>query len=434
MGDDIRPAGPPGRAGTQAPTLDRRRFLTLAAAGGASVVLSTTGSADPAAAAAGTRVYVLVVDGCRPGEISTGLTPRLAAVRKAGANFPEARAMPITQTLPNHVMMMTGVRPDRSGVPANFIYDRAEKRTRQVARAGDLVFPTLLDRLRSTGRRTGSVLSKEYLHTVFGTRANYRWEPYPLNPITDHASDSTTVDALITMVRRFDPDLVFVNLGDVDRIGHAAIPGLTRDVARATSLINVDRQVGRFIDHLKAAGKWSSSMLVVLADHSMDWSVPDRIVSINGILASRPDLRGSIAMARNGGSNLLYWTGSSSARSAGLAAIRRLVSAHRGILAVHHSSTVRLGPKGGDLVVYCRAGWRFSDSTEAVFVPGNHGHPATEPIPFFIGGGSPKVRRGVSFPDPVRTIDVAPTVGALFRLGAPSGGYDGTARTKALAL
>jgi hypothetical protein len=34
---------------------------------------------------------------------------------------------------------------------------------------------------------------------------------------------------------------------------------------------------------------------------------------------------------------------------------------------------------------------------------------------------------------PARTVDVAPTVGALFGLAAPSGGYDGTARTEAFS-
>jgi predicted AlkP superfamily pyrophosphatase or phosphodiesterase len=29
--------------------------------------------------------------------------------------------MPVMETIPNHVMMMTGVRPDRSGVPAHAV-------------------------------------------------------------------------------------------------------------------------------------------------------------------------------------------------------------------------------------------------------------------------------------------------------------------------
>jgi hypothetical protein len=99
---------------------------------------------------------------------------------------------------------------------------------------------------------------------------------------------------------------------------------------------------------------------------------------------------------------------------------------------VHEPATLRLGLHAGDLVVYARAGWRFSDSTVLSNpLPGNHGHPATLPIPFFVGGGSPQVARGVTSRAPARTVDVAPTVGALFGLSAPAGGYDGTARTEA---
>jgi ectonucleotide pyrophosphatase/phosphodiesterase family member 5 len=51
-----------------------------------------------------------------------------------------------------------------------------------------------------------------------------------------------------------------------------------------------------------------------------------------------------------------------------------------------------------------------------------------------MGGGSPLVVPGAASSEPARTVDVAPTVAALFGLGAPVGGCDGTARTAALAL
>ena len=95
---------------------------------------------------------------------------------------------------------------------------------------------------------------------------------------------------------------------------------------------------------------------------------------------------------------------------------------------------LRLGAEAGDLVAYCRAGWRFSDPyVISNPIPGNHGHPATEPIPFFITGGSPKVVAGVSS-DPARTADVAPTIGAIYGLNPPAGGYDGASRAGALGL
>jgi hypothetical protein len=102
------------------------------------------------------------------------------------------------------------------------------------------------------------------------------------------------------------------------------------------------------------------------------------------------------------------------------------------VLSVQEPAALRLGAEAGDLVAYCRAGWRFSDPMIVSNpIPGNHGHPTTEPIPFFISGGSPRVRTGITLSEPARTADVAPTVGALFGLSEPAGGYDATARTGA---
>ncbi|WP_028278464.1 alkaline phosphatase family protein [Arthrobacter sp. H5] len=412
----------------------RRQFLRVTAAGSAAVVLSGAPGAawarKPAPAAAGrTRAYVLVVDGCKPGEITAALTPRLAQLRAEGTTFPTARSLPVMETIPNHVMMMTGARPDRTGVPANKIFDRAEAVQRDLDRPSDLRFITLLEQLNGTGRTTGTVLSKEYLYGIFGERATYRWEPAPIVPVSGHAPDAATMDALIAMVDSADPDFVFANLGDVDRMGHSDLTGTTLEVARTAALASTDLQVGRFVDRLKATGKWDSSVVLVLADHSMDWSIPTNVISVDRILSVRSDLSSQTQIAQNGGADLLYWVGDAAVKDAALAEIRALVLVHPGVLAVNTPTQLRLGPEAGDLVATCRAGWRFSDPyVVSNPIPGNHGHPATEPIPFFVSGGSPRVVRGKVSSEPARTIDVAPTVGALFGIKAPQGGYDGTAR------
>jgi hypothetical protein len=423
---------------------DRRQFLKIAAGAGAAVVLSaapgaawaTASALDTTAAVpadgARTRVYVLVIDGCRPDEITPLLTPRLNALRTRGVNFPAARSLPVMETIPNHVMMMTGVRPDRSGVPANAIYDRAEAVVRDLDRPSDLRFPTVLERLREGGLTTGSVLSKDYLFGIFGERATYRWEPAPIVPVSGHAPDEFTMDALIAMVTASDPDLVFANFGDIDRVGHSDLTGPTVKAARTEALALSDAQIGRFVDHLVATGTWESSVLVVLADHSMDWSIPSNVISVDLILRDYPALREQVVISQNGGADLLYWVGSDPGRAAGLAELRALVTAHEGVLSVQEPAALRLGAEAGDLVAYCRAGWRFSDPMIVSNpIPGNHGHPTTEPIPFFISGGSPRVRTGITLSEPARTADVAPTVGALFGLSEPAGGYDATARTGA---
>ena len=91
--------------------------------------------------------------------------------------------------------------------------------------------------------------------------------------------------------------------------------------------------------------------------------------------------------------------------------------------------SLRLGPKAGDLLVWCKAGWRFSDpGPQSNPIPGNHGHPASEPIPFFIAGGAASVRKGIARSVKAHTMDVAPTLGAYFGIKAPSSGWEGTSR------
>jgi len=414
----------------------RRTFLRAATAGGAAVVLSAAaGTPARAGTPSGMRVYVLVVDGCRPDEVVPARMPTLAGLRAQGTWYSGAKSMPVMETIPNHVMMMTGVRPDRSGVPANSVYDRAERVVRDLDRASDLHFPTLLTRLRSRGLTTGSVLSKNYLFGVFGTRATYRWEPAPTLPVTGHAPDVFTMDALLAMVDGPDPDFVFANLGDIDRIGHSDVTGTTVAAARSAALTSTDVQIARFVARLKSSGRWERSVLVVLADHSMDWSLPHRLITLLPGLDADPKLTGRVQIAQNGGADLLYWTGAAAQRGAALERMRQIVAATPGVLSVQPSSALRLGARGGDLVAFCKPGYRFSDpAMTSNPIPGNHGHPATLPIPFLVSGGHPAVRRGATSSAAAHTIDVAPTVGGLFGLGAPSGGYDGVARREGFTV
>jgi ectonucleotide pyrophosphatase/phosphodiesterase family member 5 len=169
-------------------------------------------------------------------------------------------------------------------------------------------------------------------------------------------------------------------------------------------------------------------VVIVLADHSMDWSRPDKIISLAPRFEADPLLTGNVVVAQNGGADLLYWTGAATERSAALDRMREIALATPGVLSVEAPTRLRLSENAGDLVVYCRSGWRFSDPAQySNPIPGNHGHPATGPIPFFIGGGHRLVGRG-SFSAAARTVDVAPTVGTLFGLGRPRGGYDGRSR------
>ncbi|PVG80980.1 alkaline phosphatase family protein [Nocardioides gansuensis] len=423
-------------AGLEEIRTGRRTLLKVAGAGGASIALSTV-AADPAAAGkvrTPKRAYVLVLDGCRPDEITPETMPHTAALRAGGLHHPYASSVPIMETIPNHVMMMTGVRPDRSGVPANAIFDRTLGVVRDMDRASDIQVRTVIERLNAKGLRTATVLSKEYLYGVFGARATHRWEPGPIIPVSGHAPDAFTMEAALAMLAEHDPHLMFVNLGDIDRMGHTDLTGAVLDLKllRRTALAATDAQVGRFVAALKASGRWNQSLVIVLADHSMDWSRPDSLIRLQPVLESDPPLAGRFVIAANGGADLLYWTGPDAGREAGVARMIELCSAVPGVLRAHdprRTAWLRTGPIGGDVVVFCKAGWRFSDpSIQSNPIPGTHGHPTTRPIPFFLAGGHRRVPRGVTASAEAKTLDVAPTLAHFFRLGAPRGGYDGRSR------
>ncbi|MDI9918662.1 alkaline phosphatase family protein [Rhodococcus sp. IEGM 1379] len=381
-------------------------------------------------------VYVMVVDGMRPDELRADLTPMLTGLAAGGIHYPNASAINIAETLPNHTAMMTGVYPARSGVPANSVYDPAVGKARDLDRASDLQTSTVLERVRTElGLTTASVLSKHYLHGLFGDRASVVWDPQPLLPGTAHAPDNFTIDALIRIVGDSSPRLSFTNLGDVDRVGHLDLSGPSIRIARTAALQNTDNQVRRFVDFLHATGRWNRSIVIVLADHSMDWSEPARLVGLDRPLNADPLLAGKIRIAQNGGADLIYFVGPDEDRSEATARIQQIVGSVAGVESSHLPAEFNLGANAGDVVAFCSQGWRFSDPTPLSNpIPGNHGHSVTLPIPFFLSGGHPALDGGRALAEQARTIDVAPTVAALLGLGAPVGGWDGVARTAGVAV
>ncbi|WKK13290.1 alkaline phosphatase family protein [Rhodococcus ruber] len=416
--------------------IDRRTMLAgTAVLAGAALIGAAPARAATSALVPDADVHVLVVDGMRPDELAPGLTPHLVALADAGTRYTAARAIPVAETLPNHAAMMTGVLPHRNGVPANSVFDPALGRTRDLDRPADLRAATVLDRLpRELGLTTASVLSKRYLHGLFGGRASVAWDPVPLLPLTEHAPDRFTVDALISVVDERSPRFTFTNLGDVDRVGHLDVLGASLRLARTAALRSADEQVARFVEFLRATGRWERSVLMVLADHGMDWSAPDQVIGLVDVLGADPLLARSVRTAQNGGANLLYWVGDPAARLEAVARMREVTSAVPGVAELYAGADLGLGAAAGDLVALCDAGWRFSDpSPLSNPIPGNHGHAATVEIPFFVAGGHASLHRGSTVSDPVRTLDVAPTVAALFGLAEPPGGWDGRAATHAFA-
>jgi hypothetical protein len=141
--------------------------------------------------------------------------------------------------------------------------------------------------------------------------------------------------------------------------------GIVRSLAVRTS----DEQVGKLVRYLKATGRWEQSVLLAIAGGCA-------AVSLQRHIDADSLLRGKVVVAPDE----LRWTGPASDRAVALRHLESVVSR----------------------------------------IPG-----PTAPVPLLVAGGDPVVGRGVSAA-PVSTVDVAPTVGRLFGLPEPPGGYHGT--------
>lgn len=389
--------------------------------------------ADPSAL----RVYVVVVDGLDPAEVGLA-TPTLSALKSAGTWYENSLSVMIAETLPNHVAMMTGVLPEKSGIVAN---DYSGGRMQDPSL---LLVPTLVTRLETDCPQvnTATVVSKTYLYNIFKggsgqKQADFHPDVEPKIPVSDHAPDPLTMESFLGWAAATPPPhFALVNLGDVDRSGHADPTGNSGVPAlRRTVLEDTDALLGTFVQTLKAQGAWESTVLIVLSDHSMDWSLPPSFVSLGGALAAA----GGGQLVQNGGAELVYLTDSSQSNvAAAAAAILTVPGVDRVLTKDTSPSLADFGldhERSGQIVAFAKPGWRFSDpSNTSNPLPGNHGHGLTQRNLLLVTGGHPAVRSGTVATNPPATftpplgaygsMSVAPTVAALFGLGDAA--YDGT--------
>jgi hypothetical protein len=453
----------------------RRTFLQGTAASGVALAWTAGGVwARPASAAAGhVRVYQIVVDGLRADEVDR--MPTLSRLAAEGTYYPEARAHMVAETTTNHLSMLTGMYPDRHGMPGNSVPRLAPRVSddRRYVKADSIL---TIARRQAPDLRTATVGSKTYVaelakhdRTGDGDQDASRTNtPVTAIPVVDAAVDEETGTEAWLISRELDPDLLFLNLGMTDRAGHVDETGgvIERFPAlRQAALQSADLQLRRLVDELQDSGRWERTVFMVTADHSMDWSLRDHALNLAPVFEADALLAGEVVAADNGGACLYALRCPEDPRAGErLARMRELALATDGVEEALYlrpnpvdggeahwlgrvHPTWRLGELGGDLLVTVAPGWRIghSSSTPAMFanpIPGNHGHPVTLPIPFVIAGGYEGIVQQVieapagldvadEHPSQARNIDLAPTAAWLLGLQPPPGGFDGRVLSEA---
>lgn len=415
-----------------------------------------------AAATAGDRphVYLVVVDGLDAALVTPERMPRLfglLADEPAHTTlFRDGQGVMPARTNPNHATLFTGVYPDAHGITGNAYWSRtAGAPGGPLDDASLLEVDTLFTRAEDKDPEfvTMGFFGKPKLARLFAAAPAQRgpdvgwsgadadaagWNPF----VPGTASDATTIAALSAATAEREPDLVFVNLPDVDLTAHR----LGRDdPAVGAAVTAADAALGRLIDDLHTRGRWERSVLIVTGDHGFT-TIASSIDGVAPDLRLQPELDRAgvtgVHLVADGAIEHVYADGvAADAPGPGDAAelLARVAQIARGtpgvaevlgrqalpdvpaLTAVHPDWHLD-HQRSGDLLLLSVPGFRFVDAwvpSAMATMRGDHGGPADRRVPLLVTGGAPQIRAAGAQAASPGSVDVAPTIAALLGLPAP---------------
>jgi predicted AlkP superfamily pyrophosphatase or phosphodiesterase len=224
------------------------------------------------------------IDGFRPDYLDRGVTPHLNALAAEGARAQFMRPSFPSITFPNHYTLVTGKRPDHHGVVGNTMED---------ARIPGVRF-TLSNRAATTDRRwwdeaepiwvtaekhgvkTGTMFWPGSEAAIHGVRPT-DWKPFD-GKVTNKARVDTVLGWHDKPVSE-RPGFLTLYFDEVDHNGHKFGPA-SSEVTHAAA--DVDAAIGRLVDGL--AARHDQANIVIVSDHGMAATSPDRIVRLDDIV------------------------------------------------------------------------------------------------------------------------------------------------------
>jgi len=241
----------------------------------------------PAAAApaeAREPVTILVsIDGFRADYLDRGLTPNLSRLAASGVRAAMRPSFP-SKTFPNHYTLVTGLRPDRNGIVDNTMEDaRRPGVTFTLGNPRESLDPFWWDEAEPiwiTAERQGVRTATMFWpgsEIAFGDTRPADWTRYDQN-----LSEAQRVRSVIDWLRRpaaIRPRFITVYFDTVDTAGHRFGPDAPETNA---AIEGVDARIGELVAELAELGQPAN--LVIVADHGMAATSPDRVVRISQLV------------------------------------------------------------------------------------------------------------------------------------------------------
>jgi predicted AlkP superfamily pyrophosphatase or phosphodiesterase len=212
------------------------------------------------------------------------LTPNIGHLLKNGAVFTDAEAVMPTKTQVNHVTIVTGCYADKIGIAGNYVYDRNKTgvlffqkyiqpwKKPELMKA-DTIFKAM--ERENPSYTSAIVAGKNYVGRPIW--ADIQVAPGYLSKTSERlgakkfpevqfwdAPDEWTMDNVLLILEKADPDIMLINLAFLDPAQHIFGHGSLEAWA---AISWADYQLGRLLEYLTDSGKLSSTLLVVTGDH-----------------------------------------------------------------------------------------------------------------------------------------------------------------------
>jgi len=212
------------------------------------------------------------------------LTPNIGRLVRNGAAFSDAEAVMPTKTQVNHITIVSGSYAEKIGVPGNYVYDKNKTglfffkkyvhpwRKPDLIKA-DTIFKTME---RENPDYTSAVIAgKNFVGRpiwadiqvapgyLSKTAKKLGARKFPEVQFFD-APDKWTIDNVLLVLEKVDPDIMLINLAFLDPAQHIFGHGSMEAWAALTW---ADYQVGRLLKYLIESGKLNRTLIVLTADH-----------------------------------------------------------------------------------------------------------------------------------------------------------------------
>ncbi len=257
------------------------RSLVLIATGTMAALCFSACTTLPKASAGNGPLILISIDGFRWDYLQKYDVPTLRQLAAAGTHTRRLIPSFPSRTFPNHYTLVTGLRPEHHGIVNNYFHDPALKA--DFAKSNNETY------WWSGGEPVWITAEKQGVRS-----ACYFWPGSEVELQGRHPSFSKPYDKKLRPAQRVDGLLEWLALPEAERPHLFVLYFDTVDVAShtygpespetAAAVHEVDSALARLLDGLVKLGRRDTTNLVVVSDHGMSETSPDRVVFFDDLM------------------------------------------------------------------------------------------------------------------------------------------------------